>query len=100
MTYDFGNSLYRNHRDLTDAIASSWLWADGRNDPTFVAEALQGDSDLALAEECIQGWGLDQARDDFDPHAQSHMTRCGYDRDDLIDAFHRFRVAFANTPRD
>lgn len=95
--YEFQSTLYRNEREMLDAIAEAWLGAGGANDMAYQRETLASVSDDDLAAECIAGWALDLAGDqppwssdeDRDP---SHMGDNGYTADDLARAFGRLRA--------
>lgn len=90
--YEFQSSLYRTQREMLDAIAEAWITAGGSNAAAEVAETLATTTDDALAAETIEGWGLDQRRDDEIP---AHTERHGYTAADLTAAYARFRSAVA-----
>ena len=90
--YEFQSTLHRTVSEMSNAIAESWITADGANSPEFMASYLVDVSDVELAAECIKGWELDQDADDMDA-PQSHMSFNGYDAADLVAAFRDFRSA-------
>lgn len=96
--YEFSGILHRNEREMLDAIAERWITSDGSNDAAFVADYLKGASDLAIAQECIEGWGLNQIGDRpsvYEEMTPSHMGRNDYTSDELAQAIGRFRAAFS-----
>jgi len=84
--YEFQGTLYSSRREMLDAIATSWLSAGGLNDRVFIEESLAEMTARDLADEVIEGWGLDYIDDD---HALSHMGINHYDADMLARAFER-----------
>lgn len=87
--YEFGGSLYPNMDQYLDAVASTWIEADGANDDQFIADTLANWSDRELADECIDMWRLDQLGQDGEP---SNMQRYDYTTDELAEAFSRYRL--------
>lgn len=59
-TFEFQSMLHRNAAECAAAIASAFMTADGMNNYDDVTELLANDTDDALADEAISGWGLDQ----------------------------------------
>lgn len=90
MAYEFQSMLHRNLSSMLDAIAYEFMTAGGANSPEMV-DGLLGEP-AALAAECIEGWGLDQA-DMWDAEAQSHMDQHGYSAADLAEAIAGFIAA-------
>jgi hypothetical protein len=90
-SYEFQSMLYRNEREMLDAIAESWITADGANDAEFVADYLDINSDGEIAAECIEEWGLGVV--EYGSDRPSHMTEHGYDADNLADAIARYRAS-------
>lgn len=91
MTYEFGSSLYRNPREMCDAVAEQWLSAGGANDLADMLQFLNQMTDAQLADECIEGWGLNQPVDSDDPESPTWLAARDTDRDDLITAFQVLR---------
>lgn len=60
MAYEFQGSLYRTPRGMCDAIVEMWLCAHGKNKRADMLEALATMTNQQLADECIEGWGLDE----------------------------------------
>jgi hypothetical protein len=92
LSYEFQSALYRNEREMLDAIASAWVTADGANGAQNVRRIFYGLMSTELADECVRGWGLDQRgepRSWDEEEGQSHMTATGYSADDLAAAFDR-----------
>jgi len=92
--YEFQSTLHRNFSEMVDAIAISWITADGMNDAEFVAECLQDFTDAELAAECVEGFGLDAVDDycdDPDEEPKSHMTFNGYTAEHLAQCFREMR---------
>ena len=92
MSYEFGSILYRTPREMCDGIAEQWLSAGGTNKLPDMQEALDRLTDEQLADECIEGWGLDEPVDQGDdfPNPTCMQTREA-ERDDLVTAFQVLR---------
>lgn len=101
--YEFSGILHRNEREMLDAIAERWITSDGSNAAAFVADYLKGASDLAIAQECIDGWSLNQEGEWLVLESEekpayfpkSHMARNDYTSAELAQAVGRFRSAFS-----
>jgi len=95
MENQFGNLLYRSQRQMLDAIAESWLSADGNNTDADQRRFLDTTSAAELAAECIDGWGLNRAvgGGDSDDENPPHMDQQDYTAGDLAAAFGRLRGA-------
>ena len=85
--YEFANGLYRNAREMCDAIAETWLCADGANSRETMLEILADEPDEHLTDECMAGWFSDTGDEDGE-------IRDDFDRDDLLAAFTRLRREF------
>ncbi len=95
-TLEFGGALYPTPRAMCHAIASAWMTADGNNTNADIA-GFFGDTDEQLADDCIQGWGLDQpvVTDTYScSEAEPWMDERGIDRDDIIKGFADYRREF------
>lgn len=85
--YEFGSSLYRNANEMVEAIVEQWLSANGKNDLLDQLEALRNLSDEQLADECIEGWGLEQPHDTDEPGGPTWLAWREASRDDIVEAF-------------
>ena len=83
--YEFKGSVYRNKREMLDAIADAWLGADGRNSSEFIRQILAEYTNVGLAIECVEEWNLERPAGD----------KNGCRVDELAKAFARYR---ANLP--
>lgn len=92
MSYEFGSMLYPNARAMCDAIAEQWLCAGGNNKLPEMRKALTHYTDEQLADECIEGWGLDEEVDQGDDFPNPTWMQARHaTRDDLITAFQVLR---------
>ncbi len=96
-SYVFQSIGYHSVVKMLDTIIYEFMVAGGHNGPDAIKEILDLQDNASLAAECVEMWGLDQG----DRQAvafgaegvRSHMERHGYDRDDLTEAFERFRAS-------
>jgi hypothetical protein len=83
---EFQNSLFRTTTEMLDAIAEDWLSAGGANGIDFQRAVLDDSTDVELAIETIDGWGLARSED-----GPTHMELNEYTAYDLAAAFGRLR---------
>lgn len=86
MTYEFQSTLFKNARQMADAIADEWLSAGGSNNSDVQREFLNSHSDDQMADEAIEGWGL----------SGEWAEKRNFEREHLIDAFSRLRMRMAD----
>ena len=90
-TLEFAGCLYNNRTALLAAVAETWLTASGGNS---AAEILaMPESDEALAAECVEGWGLDQPRDQDDAESESQLERWDVSEAELAAAMGEYRAS-------
>ena len=89
--YEFASRLYRDKREMLDAIAVQWMSTDVWTEEP--REILSWLTDDLLASECIDGWGLSlQSPNAADEDYPSHMDENSYSAADLALAFARLRA--------
>lgn len=97
--HEFGGFLYRSFDEMLTAIARTWLSSDGANSIEFQKQEIARATDQELAAECIEGYGLDEGGDAWDPfddeEEPSHAAFNGYDAEDLAGAFADLREELA-----
>jgi hypothetical protein len=85
-------------RDI-DQIAYEWISACGLNPEPVQRVLLRGSSAETLADDAIEGWGLDQP-DGYDGDTTvTWLGQRGADRSDLVAAFQRLKNALATVSR-
>lgn len=89
MSYEFQSGLYRTQKDMPDAIAESWVTANGANSPATIADWIaQGDlGPRAAAREMAENW-----------FSRAWMEERGITRTDLADAVRRYVKNFKIDP--
>lgn len=86
MSYEFQNILHRSAAAMAAAIAEEWLTAGGANTTAVIREEiLPGATAESLADEAIEGWGLDQP--DQEREGKTWMEARDTERADLVAAF-------------
>lgn len=72
---------------ICDTIAFDFFTAGGLNSPAQTTSLIASGLDAErVAQEAIDGWGLDHA----EQGELTHMRRNGYTREDLVEAMQRF----------
>jgi len=80
MQYEFQNTLHHSRHDMLYAIAYEWMTACGDNDADTVSLFCGQTTPVALAAECVEGWGLDD----------EWLAARDSSQDDLVAAFRDF----------
>lgn len=92
MAYEFAGTLYRNSREYHQAIATTWLSANGANSRQTMLCALAELTDEAAALEAENGWELTNSA----AAAQwaDEEINTDYSREALIEAIGEVRRRF------
>lgn len=94
--FEFQSSLYRNAREVADAITFTWLTANGSNSSDDISGFLADHTDAELADEAIETLGLNACQNEeairYDGAVPvTWLGSRGLSRDALTAAFTRFR---------
>lgn len=86
--YQFAGGLYRNEREMCEAIAEMWLSADGANDRDAMLGFLSEETDEQLADDTLRHW--------FGEWSEDGQTEPNFGRPELVKAFATVRRDFDN----
>ena len=97
--YEFQSSLYRDAREVADAIAGEWITAGGINSREDQARFLADMTDAELAAEAIEGWGLAEPvehgwNEEGEPVELPWLETRDIDQAGIAAAFARYRASF------
>lgn len=93
--YEFQSMSYRTSGEMAAAIAGEWLSACGHNPREFMVEELRHHTDAELADDCIEGWALNQKPDWLgEENPKTWMEQREISRDDIVAAFADLRRDF------
>ncbi len=82
---EFQGTLFRCTRDLANGIAGEWITAGGLNTDADIRGFFASSTDESLADDCINGWGLDA----------EWLGERDIDRSDIVAAMGRTRAEYA-----
>jgi hypothetical protein len=76
MSYEFGGCFYGNTSALLDAIAETFITANGawKRDMILTDPLFTDRTDAQLARECVKEWGMDQPQSDPDTDEETDQT--------------------------
>lgn len=99
-TYEFQSMLFRSAPEVAQAIAEAWMWGDGQNSKSDIAEFLRDCADSQLADEVITAWELEEETeadidDNGEPVMETWLASRDLDRDAIVKAFADFRASFS-----